>query len=230
MENQLESNQNQSEPKTTEQPQTVDQQNRYVWNGNFNLWFLLLTILSIWFTVGRGIPFFINPEKYGSPKIDWIIGFHLVNAFITVWIMIWNLFHTPSHGPTYRMIHKILGRCSLVTGLLSTIFGFTIVWFTRQLGDPLNSERIGFSIGISIGGFLQVSSQIQGYYQIRKGDVKNHQTSMTFAFFGGCCIPAIMRLPTMLGLQIDSWNYFAWVICLVFGYLSLQAMRAKRII
>ncbi|KAI8895919.1 hypothetical protein BC833DRAFT_599592 [Globomyces pollinis-pini] len=216
-------------PEDKDTPVVQAPENRYFWNGNFNIYFLLMTILCLWFTIGRGIPFMINAENYGSPKIDWVVGFHLVNAFVTVWIMIWNLFHTPSHGPNYRMIHKILGRCSMVTGIISTLFGVIVVWFTQELGNPVDKERIGFSIGITIGGVLQVGAQIRGFIAIRNGDVKSHQSFMTGAFFGGCCIPAIIRLPQMFGFKLDAWPTFCWLFGLIFGYLSLSAMRAKRI-
>ncbi|KAJ3303906.1 hypothetical protein HDV03_003379 [Kappamyces sp. JEL0829] len=199
---------------------TTGDKNNWIWQGNFTIYWLLCTVLLLWFTLGRGMGYF--------GKADVLVGFHLSMAMLTGWIMAWNLFHSPSHGPIYRSLHRWLGRASLLTGLVSTICGFLIVWVKKTSSQDGASFGVGFSIGISVGGVLQVLAQFMGFYYIKRGLVQKHKYCMHGAFFGGCLIPAIMRLPHLIGVDIPSWYYWCYAIPLVLGVLSKRAVDAKR--
>ena len=224
-------------------------QNRFILNGNGNIWWILGSLISVWFTCGRGFPFlatFPRNDKYPA------VAAHVLLASIISWLCIWNLFHTPSHGPTYKWLHVIAGRIAVVVGAISAILGFITVWYLEYEGAS------GFAIGISIGGVLQLWASGMGWYHIRKYleykkqldtdddlsmelsevriiDIQNkmkkhinaHIRFMTFFFFGGCLIPAVMRLPQMTG-TVDivgtSFSMYSWIFPLFGAILFIRAV------
>jgi hypothetical protein len=107
----------------------------------------------------------------------------------------------------------------MVSGLISFVFGAYCAWWPYRTNRP----PLGFSIGITIGGILQIVAQYIGYtsirtYQALKGQVnemekcnqhgealdnlkeqkdtalRNHVNGMVSLFLAACGIPAGMRL------------------------------------
>lgn len=185
------------------------------WRGNFNVWWAVGSLLSLWFTVGRGLPCLV---KDATP----LFGVHLVNACLVSWICIANLYHTPSHGSRYRAVHVWLGHLSLVFGVMSTVLGLLTAWHERYRGAT------GFAVGISVGGTLQVLAQGLAVHAVRRGNIRRHIVCNHFVFFGGCLIPAVMRLPVLLGVDLSSsWESFSWVFPLALGALATRAVLNK---
>ncbi|EQC29330.1 hypothetical protein SDRG_12999 [Saprolegnia diclina VS20] len=203
-----------------------DRLNRALYDGNLSLWWLLSAVLSLWFTVycGLGILLGALPPPSSAP-VGPAFALHLVTCGLISWICIWNLFHTPSHGPLYRSVHKVLGRAAMLSGALSASSGFYAAWVERY-----NPNNVGFSIGISIGGALQLAAQALGWYYVRQNDIPKHQVFMSAVFFHGCCIPLWMRFPRfVLDMAIpDWWNGAAVVVAAGIGLLALLAQRHKR--
>lgn len=185
------------------------------WKGGFNVWWALGGLLSLWFTVFHGIPFMV---RHATP----LFGVHLVNACLVSWTCILNLQLTPFHGPRYRALHIWLGRLSLVFGALSTVFGMLTAWHAHQ-------GAAAFAIVLSIGGTLQVLAQGLAVYFVRRGEIRHHIVCNHFVFFGGCLVPAAVRLPLLLGISLThNWVPFSWLFPLILGGLACRATLNKR--
>ncbi|KAJ3122295.1 hypothetical protein HK098_002963 [Nowakowskiella sp. JEL0407] len=201
------------EPITSKKP-TV----RPVWDGNFNIWWLLSTLSLLLFVFYKGFPFLADQWRASN------VGPAFATHMFTMWVLVlgctWNIFHSPSHGKIYRTTHIYVGRIAYVFGLASVISGFYTAWVERY-----SQSNMGFRIGISIGGGMQIISQIIGYYAIKKKpkNIRLHLVWMHGLFFGGCLIPAMMRLPTIFGAsETPSWWYYVSpVIALVMMVLSI---------
>jgi hypothetical protein len=202
--------------------------NNYIWQGNFNIWWLTGAIISLWFLFGHGLVLFGKPETNVGP---WF-AVHLITSTLISFICLWNLFHSPSHGPTYRKIHVILGRISLFIGIISFITGCITAYHERYSGK-LNA----FIIAVTAGGTMQAISQIVGYIYIRKyrqtgkkSDLEEHIGWMHGVYYGGCLTPAFLRIPEMVGTEWKPWSYFAWIIPLVMLVFAIRAFRKKSVI
>ncbi|KAH9120805.1 hypothetical protein LEN26_010962 [Aphanomyces euteiches] len=174
------------------------------YDGNFSFWWLLGAVLGLWFTryKGLGILFSLLPSATGR-KMGPFFAIHLVTVALFLGICIYNVFHTPSHGGSYR-------ACGAVTA-----------WWERYNGH--NS----FAIGITIGGVDQVCTQLYGWYQIRRNrNVQKHKFGMASTFFFGCLIPMWMRIVPSLGGagEGSAWGPpVAVAIGMIFGLLGLRA-------
>ncbi|KAJ3122131.1 hypothetical protein HK098_003110 [Nowakowskiella sp. JEL0407] len=193
---------------------------RRVWDGNFNVWWLLSSLVLILFVFYRGFPFLA--DRWRANNVGPAFAIHMLTMWILVLGCTWNIFHSPSHGKVYRTTHIYVGRVAYVFGLVSVITGFYAAWVERY-----NAANSGFRIGISIGGGMQILSQIVGYYAVKKTpkNIRLHLVWMHGLFFGGCLIPAMLRLPSMFGAtETPTWWFFvAPVISLVMMVLSIWA-------
>ncbi|KAG9412945.1 hypothetical protein AC1031_015961 [Aphanomyces cochlioides] len=133
------------------------------YDGNFSFWWLLGAVLGLWFTLykGLGILFSLLPSATGR-KMGPFFAIHLVTAALFLGICVYNVFHTPSHGGSYRAVHIVLGRMAMIAGLISFGCGAVTAFWERYNGHN------GFAIGITIGGIIQVCTQLYGWYQIRR--------------------------------------------------------------
>ncbi|CAK4454163.1 unnamed protein product [Aphanomyces euteiches] len=192
------------------------------YDGNFSFWWLLGAILGLWFTryKGLGILFSLLPSATGR-KMGPFFAIHLVTAALFLGICIYNVFHTPSHGGSYRAVHIVLGRMAMIAGLLSFSCGAVTAWWERYNGHN------GFAIGITIGGVDQVCTQLYGWYQIRRNrNVQKHKFGMASTFFFGCLIAMWTRIVPLLGGAGESsaWGPpVAVAIGMIFGLLGLRA-------
>ncbi|CAK4082333.1 unnamed protein product [Aphanomyces euteiches] len=201
---------------------------RRAWyDGNFSFWWLLGGVLGLWFTLykGFGILFSLLPSSSGM-KVGPFFAIHLVTAALFLAICVYNIFHTPSHGGSYRAVHIILGRMAMIAGLISFGCGAVTAWWERYIG------LIGFAIGITAGGVFQVCAQLYGWYQIRQNrDVQKHKTAMLATFFFGCLIPMWMRFVPLLGGsgQLSAWAPpTAVAVGIVIGLLGLRAANKNK--
>jgi hypothetical protein len=190
-----------------------------LWKGHLNIWFFLITVLLLWFFFARGFPLYGQIHTI-RPPMGFSFGLHLTTCIIVSFACIWNIFHQPSDGPLYRKIHVWLGRVGLIAGFISVFFGYLTVWWERY-----NPNTTGFNIGISIGGALQVIFQVVGYLAIKKWNVARHSSAMQVVFFGGCCIPAMMRVPELIGADLGVWTTYSWIFPLVLLFLSVKASK-----
>ena len=99
--------------------------NNHIWKGNFTIYLLVSALLSLWFTAGKGLPLFATSTTSTSPPpLGPVFAIHLITVCIVSWGCIWNLFHSPSHGPLYRTLHIAIGRIVLLFGFLGVLSGF----------------------------------------------------------------------------------------------------------
>jgi hypothetical protein len=123
---------------------------------SFLLWFLFLhaprylyqrmIVASSWTHV-MDVPFFL----------------HLVGAYSLAVSCMINSLLTPRYVGSY--CHIWIGRIGMIGGVIGYIFGLYCCWLPFR-SVPL--PPLSFSIPISIGGFLQVNGQYQGYQSIRR--------------------------------------------------------------
>ena len=194
--------------------------NASIYRGNFNIYWFFGSCLSLYFTVGRGLPLLLLPSLRRELNVGPWFTIHLFTASLVSWICIWNLFHTPSHGPLYRKIHRIVGWIGIITGLVSSITGFVTAWYERYVG--VTSFII---FGITIGGTVQLICPFFGLYYIKRGNIKMHMMCMNAVFFGGCLIPAMLRLPYFS--KLPYWSGYCMIFNLGLGLCSWFAMRRK---
>eukprot|EP00834_Sanchytrium_tribonematis_P006326 NODE_456_length_7225_cov_1.202498.p5 type:complete len:220 gc:universal NODE_456_length_7225_cov_1.202498:6466-7125(+) len=198
-------------------PKTNNQSMKF-YQGNWNIYLIIASIISLAFVLVLG-----TIKWIGYTDIKPSSGIHFIAVTITVICCIWNLLHTPSHGPTYKQIHRYVGRCAMIFGYIGAISGFIVVWH-----DKYGQLDSGFSIGISIGGALQLISQTMGYIAIKRNKIKQHSRWMIFFFFGGCLIPAFMRLDQMVNSHFGaSWPMYCWIFPLILGGLAVRAFQNK---
>ena len=166
---------------------------RAVWQGNFNIYWLIGVALAIWFL------FVYAPPRFHS-GLSWMSIVHFVGAYSFYLVCIWNIFHTPSHGSVYRNLHVWLGRYAMVLGYVATAFGFYVTW------RPGSYVPRSSAIGLSVGGVLQVFVQTRAWYSMRRARqivddpekkqklIESHAGDMVAAFLLACGIPAAIRL------------------------------------
>merc|ERR1712217_766281 len=135
---------------------------------------------------------------------------HLICAGLISFICLWNVFHTPSHGPAYCVVHRWLGRCGMLASLIGLMFGLITAWWERYSDDAM-----GLAIGLSIVGCLQLYYTTTGYYAIYqavsnrdnddifKEKVAEHKAKM-IGLWVSCLSPGWFRIPQMLGASGDS--------------------------
>jgi hypothetical protein len=120
----------------------------------------------------------------------------------------------------------------LITGPIAVIAGCLTAYYERYPGHVTP-----FIIAVTIGGAMQVISQIAGFiyikqYQLtgKKSYLNEHIGWMTGVFYGGCLIPAFLRLPEMFGKRWQPWSYFAFVFPLIMLIFARRAVQKKSFI
>jgi hypothetical protein len=208
------------------------------WKGNFNVWLLLSSFLLIWFTIGKGLPILDNKMENHNLKNRQIplgpwFGIHIISVAFVSMICIWNLYHSPNHGPIYRTVHIWLGRVAMVFGYAGVISGFITTFYERYEGT-FDASRIG----LIVAGIAQLVTQVIGHLKIRpsllglkwKKDVQAHAGWMHGLFYGACLIPALIRIPQMFGFQLNVWPTFGWVFGIFVQILAFRAFTNKSLI
>ena len=176
---------------------------RAVWDGNVNVYWVVGTLLGLWFLL-IDAPRRVHEHREG---MDAAFVLHMVGAYATYLICIWNMFHTPSHGTWYREWHIFLGRVVLFAGVFHFAFGLYCAWADRP-GREIPSE---LSIGLTVGGIMQTLSAFLGYICIssyratppeswlKSWLLRGHIAGMAGVFLPSCGTPAAMRIMPYLG-------------------------------
>lgn len=83
-------------------------------------------------------------------------------------------------------------------------------------------------IGLTIGGTLQIATQVMGMRALLKKDrdLKEHAYWMRQALLFACLVPALMRMPKLFGVSFGSaWEAYAFLFAFPIYFLSENAMR-----
>lgn len=189
---------------------------RQIFDGNWTFYFVLGLISS---------GFFFAPFQFNTPLFNaWkrqnfgpLMWIHFIGSCIISFVCLWNLFHTPSHGPRYKVVHRWLGRIGLIASVFGATFGLLTTWFERF-------DSYGSSIGLSVLGLYQLFFTYLSYKTIRgaikKRDlngkfpteeqqqevndlIDNHKKAVIGLWM--CCLaPAWFRVPQLFGASADS--------------------------
>lgn len=116
--------------------------------GNFTLVWAASTIYGLIFLARLGFPRVIVDTPTMQVHIPFATLFFVCCA--------WNLFHTPSHGPVYRRVHKVLGWTAMVCGFFSVLTGY--IYFLQ------GSSTLSLSMQVLMMtiGFIQLALQALG--------------------------------------------------------------------
>jgi len=169
--------------------------------------------------------FIYAPKHLALEKTDTIpplLIIHLIGAYSIYLACVHNILITPRcFNGRARPFHVWIGRFGLILGVVGFVSGVIVTWVVNDY-----TQNMGFSIGITIGGILQMYLQTSGYVSIRHftkireqiltSEYKNkeelyaledeqdthlirHISSMINLFVFACGVPAIMRLELPLG-------------------------------
>lgn len=181
---------------------------------NLNLYWAAVTGLAVWFLFVHA-PIFLTLGKRWK---DVPLIFHLMGAGGVYVACIHNTLITPSWS---KLLHVFVGRVGLLLGFWGFGWGMYMSWW--RAGVELSA-----SIPLTVGGVLQVISQVMGYQAIqqyqrlnkqleslppdvtpetvvslqsqRSGYLKSHIGSMLGLFVQACSIPAALRLTDSAGV------------------------------
>lgn len=179
---------------------------------NLNIYWLLVTGIAVWFL-------FVFTPMHMTRERKWrdlLLWFHLIGVVGIYLACIHNTLVTPSWN---KAAHVWIGRVGLLLGFIGFPFGVYLEW-----GREAPTIQ---SIPITIGGAVQMASQVVGYLAIRRYQaVKRqldelppdaseekeltlkrrsriflitHVACMLGLFVLACSIPAIMRLTSFGG-------------------------------
>lgn len=189
---------------------------RKIYEGNWTFYFVLGLISSGFFFA----PFPFNTPLFNAWKRQhfgpfmWI---HLIGVCIISFVCLWNIFHTPSHGPRYKVIHRWLGRIGMVASLIGASFGLLTAWFERF-------TDYGGAIGLSVLGIYQSVYTYYTYTNIRNAikkreshgqfpteeqkqeemDLIDKHKQAAMGLWVCCLAPAWFRIPQLFGYSYDS--------------------------
>ena len=204
--------------------------NQKIWDGNFNIYWLIGTGIGVWFLFVNTPIYF---SKFSNLEISADFGLHLFGAYAVYVACMWNTFHSPSHGDVYKRIHIWVGRAAMICGYVSFICGAYAAW------KPTSTTSSGLAIGLTVGGVFQVISQTAGWFSIykyRKADdetskhrwLTSHIAFMFGLFLPACGTPAAMRLGAEFGLSLSAGLgiFITLFVCMI--PLSVWAVQKKR--
>mmetsp|Transcript_39597 Transcript_39597/g.67443 ORF Transcript_39597/g.67443 Transcript_39597/m.67443 type:complete len:239 (-) Transcript_39597:598-1314(-) len=206
------------------------------------------TCLCVWFL-------FIHAPLVlvAKDNIQPLLYIHLFGAYSVYIACVHNTLLTPSTlNGAARPFHIWVGRIGMFLGVVGFFSGFVLVWFIYDY-----TQNLGFSIGITFGGFSQIYTQIVGYKAIKRSQeikakigaheykneeelfalqdeqdaqLNDHIQSMIGLFVLACGIPALMRI-----CDIVSYNYLpifiglAYSLSYVMSYPFAKRIRANRL-
>jgi len=212
-----------------------DKGNVSLWAGNFSIYWLLATLIGLWFI-------FIHTPQHitakGVQDYGVVFWMHITLACFTYIACMWNVFHTPSHGPWYANIHILVGRTAVFTSLVGFSLGMVAAW------GPGSTTSFGFAIGITSGGIGQIICTIIGFSAIKLHQwekekpvpdekwkqryLRIHIGTMLGLFFPSCGVPAVMRIFEMVGMKMQVGLPVGLTIFAIMIPLTTQALDKKR--
>lgn len=133
---------------------------------NLSVYWVFFSSLALWFLFLHAPP--ILRGRYGHAFIlfdDPAFAIHLFGAYTIYLVCVHNTILTPSSlNGDAKKYHIYVGRFGMIAGLIGFIFGTYCAWSPYR---PYPVDQ-GFAIGITIGGAMQVMTQVMGYMSIRK--------------------------------------------------------------
>lgn len=201
---------------------------------NLNIYWVVASSVAIWFLFIHAPPFIIRRKFYQ----DIPMATHLAGAYTIYLACMFNTMFTPStlHGKA-RPWHIWIGRVGMVSGVVSFVIGLYCAWWPyREMAPPL-----GFSIGITVGGVMQVLTQKNGYLAIKRfgllkreveemvrlnqrgepleklkqekeAALRSHIYNMVCLFVVACGIPAGLRIADMLPQMLGPLRMIAVIV------------------
>jgi len=193
----------------------------YVLRGNLTPWWFLSTIYVIYFMA-----------TLGFPRIEYDTGgmaFHICMAFLFVVGCAWNLYHTPSHGPRFRISHRTVGWVTNVIGLASIISGYDYIL--------AGHSKLSFSTKVLMMaiGAIQLLLQALGLWYVAgirwvRGKIwtEQHAAMMTMLFYNSGTLIAINWLPKMItgnlfeGSAQTNWTFVSFLAGLTISSVAIK--------
>ena len=206
---------------------------RKIYEGNWTIYFIIGLISS---------SLFFAPFSFNKPLIEAeerqpfgpCMLIHLFSSGIVSFACLWNIFHTPSHGKTYTIIHRYVGKIGLIASTIGVIFGYLTTWIERDVA-------LGLSIALSGLGIMQLYwtfksyQTIRSYIEKRKSSpteeqkleenemIAKHRNAVIWLWM--CCIgPAWFRIPSLLGNNGDIIMFLPMPFGLMFIFRAENAM------
>lgn len=127
------------------------------WLKNVNGYWVCSTSFAVWFLFIHSPPLLRSRNLSRQP----LFVIHLAGSYVVYLACIFNSINTGTGGSNIKY-HRLCGRVGLVAGTLAFIGGILLVVFNSDTLD------VGFSIGITVGGFMQMRVQHAGYKAIRE--------------------------------------------------------------
>uniref|UniRef100_A0A7S0BA41 Cytochrome b561 domain-containing protein n=1 Tax=Pyrodinium bahamense TaxID=73915 RepID=A0A7S0BA41_9DINO len=206
---------------------------RKCWLGNWTVWWVvgLATSITFFWPTSPILRSALQRVPAGPCFI-----LHVVASGIITAACFFNVFHTPSHGPTYCLVHRWLGRVGMVASYVGLACGLLSAWWERW--SP--SVR-GTMIGLSVVASIQFGTTTAGLVGIRlaiaarkNGDMEKfnklvrwHRTLM-IALWVACMAPGWFRLPHLFGASKGSPLMFLGMLpVLVWTFRQGRAMDNK---
>lgn len=143
---------------------------------NLNIYWFIGTTLGIWLLFIHSPPIlrdrkvlYWDSAEHTLQTNDLLFLLHLVGVYTIYIVCMFNTLFTPSTTTTFlwsnairfRTMHIIMGRIGMVAGYIGFIIGSYLAWWRV-------TESMGFSVGITLGGIIQVYLQIRGHAAIRR--------------------------------------------------------------
>jgi len=191
----------------------MDSSSKPLFYKNLTWPWLIGTSLGVWFLFWHSPSYVLRSFK------DPPFFLHLLGAYtIYVGCMINTLFTPSTTANFWPRMHNNVGQVAMIAGLISFVLGAFCAWSPTR-GDRLPPR--GFSIGITIGGSMQLLAQVLGYRAIQRYKVlkeslllnteetsqeyqelvikrdaclKSHIYYMAGLFLCACGVPAMMRI------------------------------------
>eukprot|EP00304_Pavlova_gyrans_P002467 CAMPEP_0206045372 /NCGR_PEP_ID=MMETSP1466-20131121/15684_1 /ASSEMBLY_ACC=CAM_ASM_001126 /TAXON_ID=44452 /ORGANISM="Pavlova gyrans, Strain CCMP608" /LENGTH=232 /DNA_ID=CAMNT_0053420307 /DNA_START=28 /DNA_END=726 /DNA_ORIENTATION=- len=179
--------------------------------ANWTPWLVLSIVYVIYFIAALGLTWLAD----GAPPS---ISTHVVAALVFTLACSWNMLHTPSHGSFFRRHHVAVGWTAMCAGVAVVVGGYWII-----LSGNSNIEY-GAQIAFMTTGALQLFLQGLGVYFVRFArQPDRHMMCMTVMFYNSLLLPAINRLPQLLGLEPlgPAWTWGASAIGFVFAFVAI---------
>lgn len=132
---------------------------RKIGDGNCTFYLIigLVTSLAFFAPFTFNIPLIEARNRQPFGPCMWT---HLIGSVIISLACLWNIFHTPSHGNIYTILHRWIGRVGLVSSVVGAFFGFIVAWFERKIDT-------GQAIALTILGGCQIWWTFESYRTIR---------------------------------------------------------------
>ena len=154
------------------------------------------------------------------------MGFHIPMAFTFVLFCAWNLFHTPQHGPAYRVAHVWVGWLAMLVGFASALSGYAYI-LSGESKLPLGTKVLMMSIGL-----IQVGLQCLGLWYVRgRKWIQMHMSMMTYLFYTSGVLIAINWIPKMAtghlmaGSGQTNWTFVSMLAGLALANVAVKYNR-----